>query len=75
MSSREREIVAYHEAGHAIVACMLPGVDPVHKISIVQRGYEALGHTLQLPAEEQLSGDAAGTVESARRAGRRPIGG
>jgi cell division protease FtsH len=52
MSAHEREIVAYHEAGHAIVASVLPGVDPVHKISIVQRGYEALGHTLQLPVEE-----------------------
>ena len=52
MSPREREIVACHEAGHAIVASVLPGVDPVHKISIVQRGYEALGHTLQLPVEE-----------------------
>jgi cell division protease FtsH len=53
MSPHEREIVAYHEAGHAIVASVLPGVDPVHKISIVQRGFEALGHTLQLPAEER----------------------
>jgi cell division protease FtsH len=52
MSPHEREIVAYHEAGHAIVASVLPAVDPVHKISIVQRGYEALGHTLQLPVEE-----------------------
>ncbi len=52
MNAHEREIVAYHEAGHAIVATVLPGVDPVHKISIVQRGYEALGHTLQLPTEE-----------------------
>jgi cell division protease FtsH len=52
MSQHEREIIACHEAGHAIVASLLPGVDPVHKISIVQRGYEALGHTLQLPAEE-----------------------
>lgn len=52
MSLHEREIVAYHEADHAIVASLLPGVDPVHKISIVQRGFEALGHTLQLPAEE-----------------------
>jgi cell division protease FtsH len=52
MSTHEREIIAYHEAGHAIVASVLPGVDPVHKISIVQRGYEALGHTLQLPVEE-----------------------
>jgi len=53
MSQREREIVAAHEAGHAIVASVLPGVDPVHKISIVQRGYGALGHTLQLPAEDR----------------------
>jgi cell division protease FtsH len=53
MSQREREMVATHEAGHAIVATVLAGVDPVHKISIVQRGYEALGHTLQLPAEDR----------------------
>ena len=53
MTSREREIVAAHEAGHAIVASVVPGADPVHKISIVQRGYEALGHTLQLPAEDR----------------------
>jgi cell division protease FtsH len=53
MSQREREIVATHEAGHAIVASVLPGVDPVHKISIVQRGYEALGHTQQLPHEDR----------------------
>ena len=52
MSAHEREVVACHEAGHAIVASVLPGVDPVHKISIVQRGFEALGHTLQLPVEE-----------------------
>jgi cell division protease FtsH len=53
MSGREREMVAAHEAGHAVVASVLPGVDPVHKISIVQRGYEALGHTLQLPSEDR----------------------
>jgi cell division protease FtsH len=53
MTPREREIVAAHEAGHAIVASVVPGADPVHKISIVQRGYEALGHTLQLPAEDR----------------------
>ena len=53
MSPRERDIVAAHEAGHAVVASVLPGVDPVHKISIVQRGYEALGHTLQLPSEDR----------------------
>jgi cell division protease FtsH len=53
MSARERDRVAAHEAGHAIVASILPDVDPVHKISIVQRGYDALGHTLQLPSEER----------------------
>jgi cell division protease FtsH len=53
MTARERQIVAAHEAGHAIVASVVPGADPVHKISIVQRGYEALGHTLQLPAEDR----------------------
>jgi cell division protease FtsH len=53
MSAREREIVAVHEAGHAIVASRLPGVDPVHRISIVQRGYDALGHTLQVPVEDR----------------------
>src|SRR5262249_55136371 len=39
MSTNERRIVAYHESGHAIVASLLPGLDPVHKISIVQRGF------------------------------------
>jgi cell division protease FtsH len=53
MSAREREMVAAHEAGHAVVATVLPLADPVHKISIVQRGYEALGHTLQLPSEDR----------------------
>jgi cell division protease FtsH len=53
MTPREREIVAAHEAGHAIVASVVPGADPVHKISIVQRGFDALGHTLQLPSEDR----------------------
>ena len=53
MSTKEREIVAYHESGHAIVASVLPGLDPVHKISIVQRGFGALGYTMQLPLEER----------------------
>jgi cell division protease FtsH len=53
MSSKEREIVAYHESGHAIVASVLPGLDPVHKISIVQRGFGALGYTMQLPLEDR----------------------
>ncbi len=53
MSTKEREIVAYHESGHAIVASSLPGLDPVHKISIVQRGFGALGYTMQLPLEDR----------------------
>jgi cell division protease FtsH len=53
MSAKEREIVAYHESGHAIVASVLPNLDPVHKISIVQRGFGALGYTMQLPLEDR----------------------
>jgi cell division protease FtsH len=53
MSQKEREIVAYHEAGHALVATLIPGMDPVHKISIVQRGFGALGYTMQLPLEDR----------------------
>ncbi len=53
MSPREREIVAYHESGHAIVATSLSDLDPVHKISIVQRGFGALGYTMQLPLEDR----------------------
>jgi cell division protease FtsH len=48
-------MVAYHESGHAIVASMLPGLDPVHKISIVQRGFGALGYTMQLPTEDRYT--------------------
>jgi cell division protease FtsH len=53
MSTKEREIVAYHESGHAIVASSLPGTDPVHKISIVARGFGALGYTMQTPTEDR----------------------
>jgi cell division protease FtsH len=53
MSTKEREIVACHESGHAIVATLLPNLDPVHKISIVQRGFGALGYTMQLPLEDR----------------------
>jgi cell division protease FtsH len=53
MSDRERQTVAVHESGHAIVASVLPGLDPVHKISIVQRGFGALGYTMQLPLEDR----------------------
>ena len=50
----ERERVAHHEIGHALVALSMPGADPVQKISIVPRGVAALGYTLQLPAEDRF---------------------
>jgi cell division protease FtsH len=53
MNDKERRIVAFHESGHAIVATVLPGLDPVHKISIVARGFGALGYTMQLPLEDR----------------------
>ena len=49
---KEKEITAYHEAGHALVASVLPYADPVHKISIISRGRVA-GYTLKLPLEER----------------------
>ena len=54
LSPKEKEIVAYHEAGHALVAYHTPGSDPVRKISIVPRGLGALGYTMQTPAEERF---------------------
>ncbi|MBI2916904.1 MAG: AAA family ATPase, partial [Chloroflexi bacterium] len=53
MSPKERERVATHEAGHALVAASVPSADPVHKISIIPRGIAALGYTLQLPTEDR----------------------
>jgi len=52
ISDREKEIIAYHESGHAIVAHTLPNADPVHKISIIPRG-RSLGYTLTLPMEDK----------------------
>jgi cell division protease FtsH len=51
LNKKEKEITAYHEAGHAIVASILPFADPVHKISIISRG-RAAGYTLKLPLED-----------------------
>lgn len=53
LSVKEREIVAFHEVGHALVASLLEGTDPVHKITIVPRTMGALGYTMQLPEEEK----------------------
>jgi len=52
ISDDEKEITAYHEAGHAIVARLLPGTDPIHKVTIIPRG-RALGLTMQLPVDEK----------------------
>jgi cell division protease FtsH len=53
MSKKEKEIVAFHESGHAIVASFLPNADPIRRISIIPRGIAALGYTLQLPTEDR----------------------
>ena len=54
LNPKEREVVAHHEMGHALVAMSLPGVDPVHKISIIPRGIGALGYTIQRPTEDRF---------------------
>jgi cell division protease FtsH len=54
LNPKEREIVAYHEMGHALVAMALPDVDPVHKVSIIPRGVGALGYTIQRPTEDRF---------------------
>ncbi|MDH5538464.1 MAG: ATP-dependent zinc metalloprotease FtsH [Rhizobacter sp.] len=53
LTPREREVVAYHEMGHALTALALPGADAVHKVSIVPHGIGALGYTLQRPSEDR----------------------
>ena len=54
LNPMERQIVAHHEMGHALVAMALPGTDPVHKISIIPRGVGALGYTIQRPTEDRF---------------------
>jgi cell division protease FtsH len=53
LNPRERQVVAYHEMGHALVALTLPGSDPVHKVSIIPRGIGSLGYTIQRPTEDR----------------------
>jgi hypothetical protein len=53
MNSKEREIVAYHECGHAIVASLVATGDPVSKISIIPRSRGSLGYTMQMPKEDR----------------------
>ncbi len=54
LSPKEREVVAYHEMGHALLGMTLPGVDVVHKVSIIPRGIGALGYTIQRPSEDRF---------------------
>ena len=53
INPQEKKIVAYHEVGHALVATLTPGTEPVHKISIIPRGLAALGYTQQRPTEDR----------------------
>src|SRR6266852_5973687 len=53
MNEREKEIVAHHEAGHAVVNWLLPHAEPVHKVSIIPRGLAALGYTMSLPLDDR----------------------
>ena len=54
LSPKEREVIAYHEMGHALTALSLPGTDVVHKVSIIPRGIGALGYTIQRPTEDRF---------------------
>jgi len=54
LNPHERDVVAHHEMGHALVAMSLPGVDPVQKVSIIPRGVAALGYTIQRPLEDRF---------------------
>lgn len=54
LATKDRQIVAYHEIGHALVATALPGSDPIQKVSIIPRGVAALGYTMQRPNEDRF---------------------
>jgi len=54
LTDEEKRVTAYHEAGHALVACFTPGADPLHKVTIIPRG-RALGLTMQLPTEDKYT--------------------
>ena len=53
ISDAEKKIVAYHESGHTLLALLVPGADPLHKVSIIPRGTAALGYTMQVPIEDR----------------------
>ncbi|MBU1122428.1 MAG: ATP-dependent zinc metalloprotease FtsH [Candidatus Omnitrophica bacterium] len=53
ISKKEKEIIAYHETGHALLSLYLPNVDPLHKVTIIPRGTGALGYTMQLPTQDR----------------------
>jgi cell division protease FtsH len=53
ISEKEKKIVAYHESGHTLLALLVPGTDPLHKVSIIPRGAAALGYTMQVPMEDR----------------------
>ena len=55
LNEREKRITAFHESGHALVALMTPDTDPLHKVSIIPRGAQALGYTMQLPVEDRYT--------------------
>ncbi|MEH2575186.1 cell division protease FtsH [Bradyrhizobium sp. AZCC 1708] len=75
LNPKEREIVAYHEMGHALIALSLPGVDSVHKVSIIPRGVGALGYTIQRPIEDRFLMTKEELGKQDGGAARRPGGG
>ena len=72
LNPHEREVVAYHEMGHALVGLSLPGSDKVHKVSIIPRGIGSLGYTIQRPTEDRFLMTRAGAGEQDGGAARRP---